>query len=197
MTSRVCDACGDDFETLTELRLHEKDDCPGRETFGEINPDSQDAGGEIAEGLLTCRGCGSLNPDADYDQTASFDGEDYHLIVEFTCRFCGSDTENRSVMTGIDPSDLEDLPTELRPVETDGGSIQPNGDETGARSVDDTDRERIGVLVHNDGLSDEEKVALVFALGRDTPFHAERRTDMRVDVFRSEDTEAGKDGERR
>lgn len=111
----VCDACGDSFETLTRLRLHEKDDCPERETYSEIDPDSSDPGQQAAEGMLTCRNCESQNPNADFDETASFDGDDYHLIVEFECAFCGFENENRVVMTGVDADDLDRLPAHLQP----------------------------------------------------------------------------------
>ncbi len=131
-----CDACGETFRTLSKLRLHEKDDCRQRETFGRIDPDAADADVQGATGLLTCRECGDMRPDADYDETASFDGEDYHLIVEFECRACGFDNENRLVMEGVDRESLEDLPPHLQPddqIATDGG--RPAGQSSGAAAT--------------------------------------------------------------
>ena len=121
----VCEACGEDFRTLTKLRLHEKDDCPDRETFAQLDPDAADTPGQAAEGLLTCRDCGRENPGASYDETASLADGDYHLIVEFQCAGCGFENENRVVLTGVDEGDLENLPPHLQPddgpVATDGG----------------------------------------------------------------------------
>lgn len=117
----ACDACGETFRTLTSLRLHEKDNCPERATFDEIDPDTDDVGLQAAEGLLTCRDCGRENPDADYEQTTSLAEDDFHIIVEFACRHCGFANENRVVMTGVDRSNIDDLPPHLRPDETAGG----------------------------------------------------------------------------
>lgn len=122
----ACEGCDETFETLTSLRLHEKDDCQARATYDELDPDSDDVGLEAAEGLLTCRVCGAENPDADLEETPSYDGEDYHLIVEFACQHCGSENENRVVLTTVDEDDLQDLPPHLQPDDgtmvTDGGS---------------------------------------------------------------------------
>lgn len=123
----TCKACGETFDTLTRLRLHEKDDCQARATLGKIDPDSATAGVQAAEGLLTCRDCGQENPDVAVEETPSYDGEDYHLIVEFSCAHCGFDNENRVVMTGVGRSDLDDLPPHLQPdgedLATDGGQL--------------------------------------------------------------------------
>ena len=123
----ACAACGEAFPTLTKLRLHEKDSCQGRTTFDEIDPDAADSAGQAAQGLVTCRDCGRENPNADFDETTSFDGDDYHLIVAFACRHCGFDNENRVVMTGVDREDLDRLPPHLRPddseMATDGGDL--------------------------------------------------------------------------
>lgn len=114
--SHVCDGCGESFETLTRLRLHEKDDCQGRATFGRIDPLADDVGQRGAEELATCRECGAqAPPDADFENTTDYDGEDFHYITEFTCRNCGFDNENRLVMTGVNEEDLTKLPSHLRP----------------------------------------------------------------------------------
>ncbi|WP_345778584.1 zinc ribbon domain-containing protein [Natrinema sp. DC36] len=129
-SGHVCDACGETFRTLTRLRLHERDSCPQRETFDKIEPDAPDAGLQAAEGLLTCRSCDCENPNADYDQTVDVADDDYHLIVEFDCRHCGFENENRVVMTGVDSDDLENLPPHLQPdddIATDGGSADLEG----------------------------------------------------------------------
>jgi len=120
MSDRVCDACGESFRTLTKLRLHEKDDCPGRDTFAEIEPGSDGVGQQAAEGLLTCRNCERENPNANFDQSASYADGDYHYIVEFVCRQCGFKNENRVVMTGVDRDDLNDVPPNLQPDEIGG-----------------------------------------------------------------------------
>jgi uncharacterized paraquat-inducible protein A len=112
---RVCDACGESFGTLTALRMHEKDDCPEREVYDEIGPDTSHAGQQTAEGLLTCRNCDHENPNADYDFETSFAVGDFHYIVEFACRFCGFENENRVVMTDVDEDSIGDLPPHLRP----------------------------------------------------------------------------------
>lgn len=121
MSERACDACGETFRTLSRLRLHERDDCPQRETYDELDPNSPDVDLQAAEGLLTCRDCGRENPNADFAETASFANGDYHLIVEFGCRHCGFENENRIVMTGIDRDDLDRLPPHLRPTEAESG----------------------------------------------------------------------------
>ncbi|WP_049985732.1 hypothetical protein [Halobellus rufus] len=120
--AHVCDGCGETFETLTRLRLHEKDDCQGQETFDEIDPEADDVGTQGVEGLLTCRNCDRPNPNAAVEETADYDGEDYHLIVEFGCHFCGFDNENRLVMTGVDAADLSDLPPHLQPDSVGGAA---------------------------------------------------------------------------
>lgn len=119
-SGHVCDACGETFRTLTKLRLHERNDCSGREEYGRVDPDAPDVGLQTAEGLLTCRGCDRQNPDAEFDQTTSFAAGDYHLIVEFACRFCGFENENRAVMEGVDRDDLGRLPVHLQPDEIGG-----------------------------------------------------------------------------
>jgi len=124
-SKHTCDGCGESFRTLTALRLHEKDDCPERETYDELNPDADDVGLQAAQGLLQCQECGRENPTTPFEETPSYDGDDYHLIVEFTCAHCGFDNENRVVMTGVDEADLANLPAHLQPDETvmtDGGT---------------------------------------------------------------------------
>lgn len=116
-----CEACGDEFETLTRLRIHEKDDCQGRATFGEIDPGTEDVGQQGAEGLLTCRCCGRENPGVDYDYQTDYDGEDFHYIAEFDCQHCGFANENRLVMTDVDEADLANLPPHLQPASINGG----------------------------------------------------------------------------
>lgn len=119
MSDRTCGACGESFATLTKLRLHEKDECPQRETYAEIDMDSPDRGLQGAEELLTCRNCAAVDENADYEQTASVADGDYHLIVEFTCRVCGFENENRVVGEGIDASRLTQLPPHLQPDDGD------------------------------------------------------------------------------
>jgi len=116
-SGHVCEGCGETFRTLTHLRLHERDDCPERQTYDQIDPDGANADLQAAEGLLTCRRCGQENPNADFEETPSFADGDYHLIVEFDCRHCGFENENRVVMEGIDREDLGRLPAHLRPDE--------------------------------------------------------------------------------
>jgi len=115
--SHTCDACGDEFRTLTKLRLHEKDNCPQRAQFDSIDPnqDTDDVSRQAADGLLTCRNCGGENPNTAFDETTSYDGDDFHIIVEFICGSCGFENENRVVMTGVDEDDLERLPPHLQP----------------------------------------------------------------------------------
>ena len=120
MSARTCDSCGESFETLTRLRLHEKDDCPERETYAAIDPGSPDVGHQAGEGLVTCRNCGRENSERDHEYATSFASGDLHYIITFACRFCGFENENRVVMEGVDRSDLEKLPAHLQP--TDGGS---------------------------------------------------------------------------
>jgi len=117
VSTHECDACGDTFETLTRLRLHEKDDCPQRKQYADIDPDAPDVGDQTAEELLSCRGCGRENPHADFEFSTDYDGSDFHYIVEFDCQHCGFENENRAVMTGVDASDLDDLPPHLQPQE--------------------------------------------------------------------------------
>lgn len=121
MSSRSCDDCGESFETLTALRLHEKDDCPERETYSQIDPDSSGAGMQAAEGLVECRNCGRENSQRDHPYTTSFADGDLHYIIEFECRFCGFENENRVVMTGVDKGDLKNLPPHLQPDEAEIG----------------------------------------------------------------------------
>lgn len=116
----TCDACGMGFQTLTKLRLHEKDDCTERAVYADLT-DSDSLEAEAATGLLTCRACGVENGNANYEQTASFADGDYHLIVEFSCRSCDFANENRIVMEGVDEADLEKLPPHLQP--DDGGVV--------------------------------------------------------------------------
>jgi hypothetical protein len=118
MSNYECDECGEEFETLSAKRIHEKDDCPGREQYAEIDPSSNDAERDAAMGALECRDCGRQN-NTDYDQTPSFADGDFHLIVEFECQFCGFENENRIVMEGVDREDLDDLPEHLQPEEAD------------------------------------------------------------------------------
>jgi len=42
---------------------------------------------------------------------------------------------------------------------------------------------RVGRLIVDVELSDEDKAALAFALQRDTRFVAQQKTEMRIDVF--------------
>jgi hypothetical protein len=135
-SGHVCDACGETFRTLTRLRLHEKEDCPERATFDQIDPDAADADHQAAEGLLTCRNCGRGNPNADFEETTSFADSDYHLIVEFDCRHCGFENENRVVMTGVDRDDLARLPPHLQPDEIDG-DLMTDGGRPAERTLED------------------------------------------------------------
>lgn len=132
MAEHVCDACGEVFGTLSRLRLHERNGCAERETYANLDPDAPDVGLQAAEGLLTCRDCDRENPNADFEETASFAEGDYHLIVEFDCGFCGFGNENRVVMEGVDRDDLENLPAHLQPDDelmTDGGEDLERIDE--------------------------------------------------------------------
>jgi len=115
--SHTCDACGDEFRTLSKLRLHEKNDCTARVTLGTLELVDDDVRTQAVGSLVTCRDCGQQNPDADFERTTSYDGEDFHLIVEFDCRFCEFANENRIVMEGVDESNLADLPPHLQPEE--------------------------------------------------------------------------------
>jgi hypothetical protein len=132
-SGHVCEACGETFRTLTRLRLHEKDDCPARQTYDQIDPDAADADLQAAEGLLTCRSCGQENPNADFKETPSVVDGDYHLIVEFDCHHCGFENENRVVMEGIGREDLDHLPPHLRPDEGDGDLVTDGGQDPGDR----------------------------------------------------------------
>jgi hypothetical protein len=127
----VCDDCGEGFDTLTELRLHEKDDCRARAVYGQFDPDSPNVEDEIAPALLTCQECGGSNHDIQFEETASFADGDYHLIVEFECQHCAFENENRVVMEGVDRDDLDDLPEHLQPEDpelaTDGGTTGAQG----------------------------------------------------------------------
>jgi len=115
MATYACEACGDSFDTLTRLRIHEKDDCSGRKVYTQLDPDACDVADQGAEGLLTCRNCGRMHNSGDYTETPSWADGDYHLIVAFDCLHCGSENENRLVMEGVDASDLDDLPDHLQP----------------------------------------------------------------------------------
>ena len=126
-SGHVCEGCGETFRTLTRLRLHEKDDCPERQTYDQIDPDAANADLQAAEGLLTCRSCGQENPNADFEETPSFADGDYHLVVEFDCRHCGFENENRVVMEGVDREDLDRLPPHLRPDEAGGDLVTDGG----------------------------------------------------------------------
>lgn len=127
-SGHVCDACDETFETLTRLRLHEKDDCSERAVMAEIDPNSADVGGQAAEELAVCRDCGRSNPNAAFQMHTSFAGDDFHYIIEFPCTHCGFENENRVVMEGVDRDDLEKLPAHLQPddheIVTDGGTIK-------------------------------------------------------------------------
>ena len=119
--SRTCGDCGESFGTLTALRVHERDDCVARTNYGRIDPEAGDAGEQAGTELLRCRDCGKVNPDANYDQTTSWADGDAHYIVEFQCRFCGFDNENRLVMEGVDKEELDGLPEHLQPAESEVG----------------------------------------------------------------------------
>ena len=119
MPKYECDECGDEFETLSAKRIHEKDDCPGREQYAEIDPSNDDAGRDAAMSALECRNCGRQNNTGDYGQTTSFADGDFHLIIEFECQFCGFRNENRIIMEGVAREDLGDLPEHLQPEEVD------------------------------------------------------------------------------
>lgn len=112
----VCTACGKQFLTLSRLRFHETEECPNRE-LEEIGDDEQDQGDRMSEDLLTCRSCGRTNPEDAYDPTPSLSNGDYHLIVEFTCRYCQFENDNRLVMEDINIEDVALLPHHLQPTD--------------------------------------------------------------------------------
>ena len=177
-----CDACGDSFETLTALRIHEQDDCPQRETFGKLDPDSDDVGAEAAEGLLTCRSCDREFPDIQYDQRTSFADGDFHIIVEFDCPDCGFANENRVVAKNVSRDSLEDLPEHLQPddeeIATDGGLDA----ETAAETIAEVSYSAEGALSHRELNALDAVESFLLEDHSDIPVIADEATDDRLEA---------------
>jgi len=111
----TCD-CDESFDTLTELRLHQQDDCAARERFADIDPDASDSADQAVEELRTCRGCDRKQPETfEFGYTTEFVDGSLHYICEFECTYCGFGNENQMVMEGVDAGDLGKLPAHLQP----------------------------------------------------------------------------------
>ena len=96
----TCEACGDEFETLTRKRLHQKNDCPGK--FDHIDADGKsknDLVDETVGALLECQQCehrhqGGVTREDDYTDAG------YSIGVRFTCQECGFQNANTAILEG-------------------------------------------------------------------------------------------------
>lgn len=96
---RTC-GCGASFETLSELRLHQRDDCNLRVVDRDVDDDDiDDIVDETVDELLVCGVCGASNDGA---QNISTDETDAGVSVglSFECSSCGASNENRAIMGG-------------------------------------------------------------------------------------------------
>lgn len=101
--SKSCQECGEAFDTLSALRLHE---CPSGAQYGgeapdedipvaDLDPDSQ---AELAVSrALVCDVCGEKSDGADdLDKATSQRGVSF--TVRFRCDECGANNENTATL---------------------------------------------------------------------------------------------------
>lgn len=101
--SYECDACDEQFDTLSAKRLH---DCPQDAQYGGDAPDAEipvadmstDEMAELAvEQALICDVCAESNDGAD-DIDRSMNAEGIAITVIFDCSECGAHNENTATL---------------------------------------------------------------------------------------------------
>lgn len=102
--SHTCDACGEEFRTLTRKRLH---DCPEGAKYGTTDApdedipvadmDHDDLIDLATERLLICDVCGGSS-DTVADVDTDRDADRVSVAVEFNCSECGATNENTAVI---------------------------------------------------------------------------------------------------
>lgn len=102
--SYTCDACGEEFGTLSRKRLHE---CPAEAEYGTTDDpeldvpaadmDTDDMAELAVQQMLVCDVCGEKNDGVDeLDHSVTSQGVSF--AVEFDCRHCGATNENTAVL---------------------------------------------------------------------------------------------------
>lgn len=95
LTNRSC-RCGADFETLTRLRKHQRDECELRETVVSSDLEVDETADLVAAELYECWNCGRSVDEAAVD--VELDGEQGPQVsASFDCP-CGARNENRAFL---------------------------------------------------------------------------------------------------
>jgi hypothetical protein len=95
--------CGEEFETLTAKRIHQRDDCAGQYEHIEAGDrDSDDVAREATEALLTCQRCERVH-DGKWLRSEDVTTAGLTLEIRFTCEHCGFQNVNTAAFEGGAP----------------------------------------------------------------------------------------------
>lgn len=86
--------CGETFPTLTQKRIHQKDECPDREETDVSDLDVEDAVRQFTDELIRCDNCEARAEEIEAWSTSETE-DGVEATVEFTCWECGYHNENR------------------------------------------------------------------------------------------------------
>jgi DNA-directed RNA polymerase subunit RPC12/RpoP len=99
MSEYTC-SCGASFDTLSEKRIHQRDECEDRVADLDVSDaDAEDVADEAVDELLVCDVCGAKNDgaqDIGTDETAA----GVSVVLSFSCSECGAANENTAIMGG-------------------------------------------------------------------------------------------------
>lgn len=91
-------SCGETFETLTKLRLHQRDDCPDRaEEFDVDGMDVDELAERATKELLICDVCEKSNDGAESIER-EITNAGVSIVATFDCDHCGAHNENTAII---------------------------------------------------------------------------------------------------